>query len=48
MKLISIIFSFKNEEGNLEELVSRTSNVLEKIENWNYSNSVYPSKYPGA
>ena len=36
MKLISIIFSFKNEEGNLEELVSRTSNVLEKIENWNY------------
>jgi len=36
MKLISIIFSFRNEEDNLEELVTRTSNVIKNINNWNY------------
>ena len=36
MKLLSIVFSFRNEEGNLEELVKRISQSLEKVENWNY------------
>ena len=36
MKLISIVFSFKNEEKNLPELIDRCVKVFEKIENWNY------------
>tara|TARA_Y100000590_G_scaffold259656_1_gene291554 strand:+ start:1461 stop:2393 length:933 start_codon:yes stop_codon:yes gene_type:complete len=36
MKLLSIVFSFRNEEGNIEELVKRISESLEKVENWNY------------
>ena len=36
MKLLSIVFSFRNEEGNIEELVKRISQSLEKVENWNY------------
>ena len=36
MKLISIIFSFKNEEKNLEELVNRLENSLTLIDNWKY------------
>ena len=36
MKLISIIFSFKNEEKNLEELVNRLENSLSLIDNWKY------------
>ncbi len=36
MKLLSIVFSFRNEEGNIEELVKRISETLKKVENWNY------------
>ncbi len=36
MKLLSVVFSFRNEEGNIEELVKRISQSLEKVENWNY------------
>ena len=36
MKLLSIIFSFRNEEGNIEPLVKRISTTMEKIENWKY------------
>ena len=31
MKKISIIFSFRNEEKNLKELLERTNKVLEKV-----------------
>tara|TARA_B100000029_G_scaffold101913_1_gene92322 strand:- start:1397 stop:2338 length:942 start_codon:yes stop_codon:yes gene_type:complete len=36
MKLLSIVFSFRNEEGNIEPLVKRISTIMEKIENWKY------------
>jgi polyisoprenyl-phosphate glycosyltransferase len=36
MKLLSIVFSFRNEEGNIDPLVKRISNTMEKIENWKY------------
>ena len=36
MKLISIVFSFKNEEKNLTELVARTAKVFTDINNYNY------------
>ncbi len=36
MKLISIVFSFKDEEKNIPELVVRTTKVLTKFSNWNY------------
>ena len=36
MKLLSIVFSFNNEEGNIEPLVKRISNTMEKVKNWNY------------
>ena len=36
MKLISIVFSFKDEEKNLLELVNRVTKVFEEIKNWNY------------
>ena len=36
MKLISIVFSFKNEEKNLPELISRITKTLSEIKNWNY------------
>tara|TARA_B100000767_G_scaffold273385_1_gene303334 strand:+ start:4149 stop:5081 length:933 start_codon:yes stop_codon:yes gene_type:complete len=36
MKLLSIVFSFRNEEGNIEPLVKRISTTMEKVENWNY------------
>ena len=36
MKLISIIFSFKNEEKNLNELVNRIETSLTKLTNWKY------------
>lgn len=36
MQLISIVFSFKNEEKNLPELVSRISNVFSYLNNYNY------------
>ena len=36
MKLLSIVFSFRNEEGNIEPLVKRIATTMEKIENWKY------------
>ncbi len=36
MKLLSIVFSFRNEEGNIDPLVKRISTTMEKIENWDY------------
>lgn len=35
-KLISVVFSFKNEESNLRELVKRLTENLKKLSNWNY------------
>ena len=36
MKLVSIVFSFRNEEKNLEELVKRVDATFKKIENYEY------------
>ena len=36
MKLLSIVFSFRNEGKILAELINRTTSVLKKINNWNY------------
>ncbi len=36
MKLLSIVFSFRNEEGNLKELIERVHASMDKIINWNY------------
>ena len=36
MKLLSIVFSFRNEAGNIEPLVKRIASTMEKIENWKY------------
>jgi polyisoprenyl-phosphate glycosyltransferase len=36
MKLISFIFSFKNEEKNLEDLTKRIHNVVKKLDNFEY------------
>ena len=36
MKLVSIVFSFRNEEKNLEELVKRVDETFKKIENYEY------------
>ena len=36
MKLLSIVFSFRNEEGNIEPLVKRITTTMKKIENWKY------------
>ncbi len=36
MKLLSIVFSFRNEEGNIDPLVKRISTTMEKIDNWDY------------
>ena len=36
MKLLSIVFSFRNEEGNIEPLVKRISTTMNEIKNWKY------------
>ena len=36
MKFLSVVFSFRNEEGNIKELVNRINISLEKLTNWNY------------
>ena len=36
MKLVSIVFSFRNEEKNLKELISRVDTVFKKIQNYKY------------
>ena len=36
MKLLSIVFSFKNEEKNLKELIERTAKSLSELPRWKY------------
>ena len=36
MKLISLVFSFRNEEKNLSTLVERIESSLSSLNNWNY------------
>ncbi len=36
MKLVSIVFSFRNEEKNLKELISRVDAALKKLQNYEY------------
>ena len=36
MKLISFVFSFKNEEKNLKELIKRVDDSVKKIQNYEY------------
>ena len=36
MKLLSVVFSFRNEEGNIRELIDRVSKSAEKLKNWKY------------
>ena len=36
MKLISFVFSFKNEEKNLEELIKRVDNSVKKLSGYDY------------
>ena len=36
MKHISIVFSFRNEEKNLAELINRISSTINKLDNWDY------------
>ena len=36
MKLVSIVFSFRNEEKNLKELISRVDAAFKKVENYKY------------
>ena len=36
MKLLSIVFSFRNEAGNIEPLVTRISNTMKNVVNWKY------------
>ena len=36
MKLVSIVFSFRNEEKNIKELINRVDSALKKVENYKY------------
>jgi polyisoprenyl-phosphate glycosyltransferase len=36
MKLLSIVFSFRNEEGNIKPLVKRISDTMKNVQSWNY------------
>ena len=36
MKLLSIVFSFRNEEKNIPELIERISSTLKKLNNWKF------------
>lgn len=36
MKLLSVIFSFRNEEQNFKELINRITTVLNKLSSWKY------------
>ena len=36
MKLLSIVFSFRNEEGNIKPLVERISSTMAKVQSWKY------------
>ena len=36
MKLLSVVFSFRNEEGNLKELVERVNSSFKNLSDWKY------------
>tara|TARA_B100000768_G_scaffold181645_1_gene205543 strand:- start:2805 stop:3731 length:927 start_codon:yes stop_codon:yes gene_type:complete len=36
MKLLSIVFSFRNEEGNIKELIERINKSLNTLKDWSY------------
>ena len=36
MQTISVIFSFRNEENNLEELIDRVTKTLNNLKNYDY------------
>mgnify|MGYP003690819791 CR=1 FL=1 len=36
MKLLSIVFSFRNEEGNIKELIERINKSLNILKDWSY------------
>ena len=36
MKKVSIIFSFRNEEKNIPELVKKINQVFDSLSNWKY------------
>lgn len=36
MKLLSVVFSFRNEENNLADLVNRVSKAISNLNDWNY------------
>jgi polyisoprenyl-phosphate glycosyltransferase len=36
MKLLSIVFSFRNEEGNIKELIERINDSLNILKDWSY------------
>ena len=36
MNMISIIFSFKNEENNIPEIIRRIDGIFSKLDKWKY------------
>ena len=36
MKLLSVVFSFRNEQSNIKELIRRTSSAIKKLNNWDF------------
>ena len=36
MKILSIVFSFRNEEKNLNELIKRVTNTIKELDGWGY------------
>lgn len=36
MKVLSVVFSFRNEEENIKELIERVVKAIEKIDSWSY------------
>ena len=36
MKVLSVVFSFRNEEENIKELIERVVKAIEKIDSWRY------------
>ena len=45
MKLLSIVFSFRNEEGNIEPLVQRISTTMEKVKDKSFPTDARIVKY---
>ena len=36
MKILSVVFSFRNEENNLDKLIDRVDAVFKKLGDWEY------------